>query len=164
MPSSIELIVARATNGVIGANGAMPWHIPEDLRHFRRTTMGCPVVMGRKTWASIGRALPGRRNVVITRQAGFEAPGAEVAGSVEAALALLADAPRVFVFGGGEVYRQTIGRADVLWVTEIEAAPEGDARFPDFDKSAWTATLLEALPAAEGRPAVRFMRYDKPAA
>ena len=159
---SVEMIVARARNGVIGSNNQMLWHIPEDFKHFKATTMGCPILMGRKTWESIGRPLPGRKNVVITRQSDYVAEGAERVSSLDEGLALVAGEPRVFVIGGGEIYRQAMPRADVLWVTVVENDFEGDTTFPEVDSREWTETLLSELEPTERRPyAVRFLRYDR---
>jgi dihydrofolate reductase len=129
----LGLIYARATNGVIGKGGVMPWHLPEDMAHFKQVTMGAPVIMGRKTWDSIPqrfRPLPGRRNIVVTRQADWSAPGAERAGSLPEALALAADDPHVWVIGGAEIYAQALALAHVLEVTEIERDFDGDAYAP----------------------------------
>lgn len=159
---SVEMIVARARNGVIGGNNQMLWHIPEDFKHFKSTTMGCPILMGRKTWESIGRPLPGRKNVVITRQKGYEALGAECVSSLEEGLALVADEPRVFLLGGGEIYRQGMPLADVLWVTLVDDDFEGDTTFPEIDVQEWSETLLSELKANDKRPYdVRFLRYDR---
>jgi dihydrofolate reductase len=160
MPT-LELIVARAKNGTIGLNGTMPWHIPEDLKHFRATTMGCPVVMGRKTWESIGRPLPGRTNVVITRNADFTAEGATVVASIEAALELLKQHDRVFIIGGAQLYAQTQDLVSVAWITEIDAEPEGDAFFALQNPEAWDGTLISRLEATDKRPAVAFYRYER---
>ena len=111
----LDMIVAIAQNRVIGSDNKMLWHIPEDFAHFKKTTMGHPIIMGRKTWESLGRPLPGRKNVVITRQKDYEAEGAEIVSSLEEALKLLRDEPRVFVIGGGEVYRQAMPLADHMW-------------------------------------------------
>jgi dihydrofolate reductase len=135
--TTLVLVAAVARNGVIGRDGTMPWHLPEDLARFRRTTQGAPVLMGRRTWESLParfRPLPGRRNVVVTRQSGWAAPGAEIAASPEAALALVADAPRAFVIGGGELYAALLPRADELVLTEIDADFDGDTRLPDFGR------------------------------
>jgi dihydrofolate reductase len=135
----VNLIYARARNGVIGAQGVMPWHLPEDLAHFKRQTLGAPVVMGRKTWDSIPprfRPLPGRRNVVITRQTDWTASGAEVAHSLDAALALLAQEAEVWVMGGAQIYAQAQGIAQRAVVTEIDADFEGDAYAPTLT-GAW---------------------------
>jgi dihydrofolate reductase len=130
------LVAAMARGRVIGRAGALPWHLPEDLRHFRELTQGQPLLMGRKTWDSLPprfRPLPGRRNLVLTRQPAWHADGAERVGSVEEALAAVAGAPRLFVIGGAEVYAAALPRADALELTEIDADFEGDTRFPDFD-------------------------------
>jgi dihydrofolate reductase len=161
MAQKISLIVARGSNGAIGLNGKMPWHIPEDLKHFKTVTMGCPVIMGRKTWDSIGRPLPGRRNIVLTRSSQAEFKGAERAGSLTEALALVSDARNVFIIGGAELYRQALPLVTSAWVTEIDAAPEADAFFPDLPEGDWIRTVLGSLPAAGPRPAVVFCRYDR---
>ena len=111
--SELHLIVARGKNGAIGLKGKMPWHLPEDLKHFKETTMGSPVVMGRKTWESIGRPLPGRVNVVLTRDASYVAAGAKVVATLEAALALTQEAPRIFIIGGAHLYREVLERGIV---------------------------------------------------
>ena len=131
------LIAAVSSNGVIGAGGKLPWRLPEDLRFFKAQTMGCPVIMGRRTWESIGRPLPGRLNIVVTRSAGLQATGASVAASFDDALALCANAPTVFVIGGGDLYRAALPRADRIILTEIRQAFDGDVRFPEFDRGQW---------------------------
>lgn len=134
----IGLIWAQARDGVIGRAGRMPWHLPEDLAHFRAVTAGATVVMGRTTWDSIParfRPLPGRRNVVVTRNRSWSAPGAEVAHSIDAALAA---SPTVWVVGGAEVYAATLDRADVLEVTELDLAVDGDAFAPPVPEG-WAA-------------------------
>lgn len=139
----LALIAAVARNGVIGRGDALPWQLPEDQRHFRRVTMGAPVIMGRKTWDSLPtrfRPLPGRRNIVVTRNAHWRAAGAEAAHSLQAALALVAGAPKAFVIGGGELYAQALAHADELVLTEIDRDFEGDACFP-----AWDATRFECI-------------------
>ncbi|HWH75508.1 MAG TPA: dihydrofolate reductase [Methylibium sp.] len=143
----LALIAAVARNGAIGLAGTMPWQLKADLAHFRRTTMGCPVVMGRKTWDSLPEAfrpLPGRRNVVVTRNAAWRADGAEAAPSLDAALAALADAERVFLIGGGELYAQALPRADELVLTEIDADFEADTRFPAWDRTAFDEVTRES--------------------
>lgn len=132
----VAVIVARARNGVIGRNNTLPWRLRADLQQFKQRTMGAPIIMGRKTWESLGRPLPGRRNIVITRQSGYTANGAEVAGSLKAAIASCADAGRVFIIGGAQIYADALDLADVLWISEIDAEVEGDASFPEFD-TAW---------------------------
>jgi dihydrofolate reductase len=116
----VSLIAAVAANGVIGRDGDLPWRIPEDLRHFKAVTLGKPVIMGRKTWQSLGRPLPGRRNIVVTRDAGFAAEGAETVASLDAALALVADVAEAMVIGGGEIYAQALPRADRLYLHPAE--------------------------------------------
>lgn len=139
MAREIVLIAAVARNGVIGRNNTLPWRLKGDMQFFRRTTTGHPVVMGRRTWESLGRALPGRRNVVVTRNPLFRAEGAEVVGNLEAAFAIVGEGP-IFVIGGADLYRQALPYADRLLITEVEAEVEGDARFPDFDRSAFVET------------------------
>ena len=142
--SRLSLIAAVGRNGVIGAGNAMPWHLPEDFAYFKRTTMGHPMVMGRRTFDSIGRPLPGRRSIVVTRQDHWSHPGVETAGSLEDALALCGQAEEVFVVGGGEIYRQAMGRADRLLVTEVDLEPVGDVTFPEIDPAVWRETSREA--------------------
>ena len=139
----INLIFARARNGVIGKDNQLPWHLPEDLAHFKRTTLGQPVIMGRKTWDSLPasvRPLPGRRNVVITRDPNTPCPGAERYTSLEAALQALAQEPRVFVIGGAQIYALALPWADELLLTEIDAVLPADAHFP-----AWRAEEFELV-------------------
>jgi dihydrofolate reductase len=141
----LHLIYARAANGVIGKDGTMPWHLPEDLAHFKRTTLGCPVIMGRKTWDSLPprfRPLPGRLNVVITRQHDWQAPGATVAHSLSEAQAKCGSAPDAWVIGGAEIYQQTLSLASSAVVTEIEAVFDGDAFAPQFGPE-WKETARE---------------------
>lgn len=149
-PPRINLIFARAANGVIGANGTMPWHLPEDLAHFKQQTSGAPVIMGRKTWDSLPvrfRPLPGRQNIVVTRQADWHADGALRAASLEQALSLCALAPEVWVIGGAQMYAEALPRAQRAIVTEIAQDFAGDTYAPTFDaiwhevaRSAHTAT------------------------
>lgn len=158
----LDLIVARANNGAIGLKGKMPWHLPEDLKHFKETTMGSPVIMGRRTYESIGRALPGRTNIVLTRDASFKAAGILVASSIEEALKLVADAPLAFIIGGANLYAQALEKHLIssAWVTEIDAAPEADAFFPMLDKEHWNRIVLKELEATASRPKLTFCRYD----
>ena len=133
----LVLIAAVARGGVIGRGNALPWHLPADLRHFRETTRGAPVIMGRRTWESLPerfRPLPGRRNIVVTRQAGLRAEGAEVAADLPGALALVAGAERAFVIGGAELYAAALPLADELELTEIDADFDGDAHFPHWQR------------------------------
>jgi dihydrofolate reductase len=133
----ISLIVAAAENNVIGRDGRLPWHLPADLRRFKSLTMGKPIVMGRRTFESIGKPLPGRRNIVVTRRAGYEAPGCEVVGSIDAALAAAVDADEIMVIGGGDVYRQLLPRADRIFFTRVHFECDGDAIFPELDADEW---------------------------
>lgn len=146
----IYLVAAVASNGIIGRDGHLPWHLPEDLKHFKRLTMGQAVIMGRRTWESLGRALPGRENIVVTRQAGYEAPGAAVASSLEAALALCSGDSVAFVIGGEQLFAESLPIAAGLVLTEIQRDHEGDTRFPDYDRSRWRETQRERHTAPDG--------------
>jgi dihydrofolate reductase len=150
-----------AANRVIGTGGALPWRLPGDLKHFKALTLGHPIVMGRKTWESLGRALPGRENIVVTRTLGYEAPGAHVASSLEAALAMCVGEPTVFVIGGGELYAAALPLADAMVLTEIHRDYDGDAHFPPYDRTAWRET--ERKPQA-GTDGLRFdfVQYVRP--
>jgi dihydrofolate reductase len=156
----VSLVAAVAANGVIGARNALPWHLPADLKHFKATTMGRPVIMGRRTFEAIGRPLPGRTNVVITRRADFAAPGCIVVGSLEAAYAAAGPVEEICVIGGGELYREAIAHADRLDLTEIHAEFEGDAHFPPVDRALWRETAREVH---EGEAPFRFdfVRYER---
>lgn len=140
--SHICLIAARARNGVIGAHNTLPWRLPEDLKYFRTRTLGHPIVMGRKTWDSLGRALPGRRNLVVSRQVGWATAGAETFASLEAAIAACGEED-VFVIGGAQLYAAALPIATRLYLTEIDADFEGDAFFPDFDRAQWREVARE---------------------
>jgi dihydrofolate reductase len=150
----IIVIAAVARNGVIGDGGRLPWRLPADMHHFRETTQGCPVIMGRKTWDSLPerfRPLPGRRNVVVTRNAAWHADGADAAASLDAALARVAGAAKVFVIGGGELYALALPRADELVLTEIDTAFDGaDTFFPRFDRTAFIETERDPRTAPDG--------------
>ena len=166
----LNLIYARAANGVIGINGALPWHLPEDMAHFKRTTLGCPVIMGRKTWDSLPpkfRPLPGRTNVVITRQANWHETGAEPANNMPEALLIcerLANntTPKfenIWVIGGAQVYAEALPLAQQLVVTEIEAAFEGDAYAPSLGPE-WRESARETHTSATGL-AYSFVTYQR---
>ena len=135
----VSFVVAVAENGIIGQNGELPWgSLPDDLQHFKRLTLGHPVIMGRRTYDSLGRALPKRPNIVVTRQTGWAAPGCETAASVPSALARAHELDEhVCVIGGGEIYRQALPDADVIYLTEVHHAFEGDASFPALNPSEW---------------------------
>ena len=161
---TLALIAAMDRNRAIGRDGELLWHEREDQRHFRAVTMGCPVIMGRKTWDSLPpkfRPLPGRRNLVLTRDAAWCADGADAVPSLAAALALTAEAAKVFVIGGGELYALALPRADELFLTEIDAAFSGaDAHFPPLDKSAFTQVAREARATADGT-GYAFVHYRR---
>lgn len=150
----ISMIAAMAHDRVIGKDNQMPWHQPADLAHFKRVTLGKPVLMGRKTFESIGRPLPGRRNLVISRNPDYQAEGIEVVGSVEAALALLAGSSveELMVIGGGHLYAEMLPSADCLYLTRIDLAVEGDTRFPAFDDGQWQRVDCESHSADEKNP------------
>ncbi len=144
MTGRVVLVAAVADNGVIGADNRLLWRIPEDFAHFKRVTTGHVVVMGRKTFESIGRPLPGRTNIVITRQTDWASDGVLVAHSLEEALALAAEHPGdAMVIGGGDVYAQALPLADLQILTEVHQSPEGDTSYPEFDRSAWVETRRE---------------------
>ena len=149
----LVLVAAVAANGIIGANGRLPWHIPEELKHFKKLTLGHPVIMGRRTWESLGKPLPGRENIVISRKPGFEAPGASVAASVEGAIALCTGEPVAFVIGGTELFKDSLPVAAGMVLTEIDRDYEGDTHFPDWDRNAWRMSQKEAHTSTDG---VRF--------
>jgi dihydrofolate reductase len=139
----ITLIVARSRNGVIGRDNTLPWHLPEDLKHFKATTLGHTMIMGRKTFDSIGRPLPGRRTIVLSRDRGWTHPGCERADSLDAALRLASGATEIFVVGGEQVYRTALSRSQRAIVTEIDVEVTGDASFPDLPSSEWVERSRE---------------------
>ena len=144
--AEIELVYAVADDGTIGDGGGMPWRLPSDLRAFKAHTMGAPVVMGRKTYESIGRPLPGRRNIVVTRQADYCAPGCEVYGDLGTALDVATvAAARVCVIGGAQIYAQAMERADRLVITHVRASPGGDTTMPPVDPTTWTPVGRETI-------------------
>lgn len=158
----LSVIVAVADNGVIGRDNALPWHLPEDLRYFKRVTLGKPIVMGRRTFESIGRTLPGRTNIVISRDPGFAAVGIEVAASLDAALQLASGAAEVVVIGGAEIYRLAIPRADRLYVTEVHTEPAGDALLPPVAWEDWVESRREDHRAAGANPCdYSFVVYER---
>jgi dihydrofolate reductase len=133
----LSLVVAIAANGVIGRAGTLPWHLPDDLKRFKAVTLGKPVLMGRRTYESIGKALPGRRNVVLTRASGWTAPNVEVVSSFDAAAELTQEHPEVCVIGGVEVFQMALPLADRIYLTRVQAAVDGDVHFPSYDFSVW---------------------------
>src|SRR5690242_15325933 len=146
----LYLVAAVAANGVIGKDGRLPWQLPEDLRHYKRLTLGHPVIMGRRTWESLGKPLSGRDNIVVTGRAGCEAPRAAVAGSLEGALPLCAGAPVAFVLGGSRLFAESLPLASGLVLTEIQRDFPGDTWFPEYDRSKWRETQREAHTAVDG--------------
>jgi len=160
----ISLVVAVAANGVIGQGDRLPWHLPADLRHFRALTLGKPIVMGRRTHFSLGRPLPERRNIVLTRDKGFHALGCEVVHSVGEALAAVADAREVMVIGGADVYRQFLPLASRIHVTEVHAEFSGDTRFPDLRREDWVEVAREEHSADDRNPfRFDFVTLERPA-
>lgn len=157
----LTLIVARARNGVIGRDNTLPWRLPEDLAHFKRTTMGAPVIMGRKTWESIGRPLPGRRNIVVSRNPELRLDGAEIASSLEDALRLCVGVEQAFLIGGAQLYAEALPSADRLIVTEIDAEFEGDAHFPEIDPQRWIATERERHHSEANGFDYAFVTYER---
>jgi len=147
----VYLVAAVAANGVIGRQGRLPWHIPEELKHFKQLTLGHPVIMGRRTWESLPKKpLPGRENIVVTRTAGYDAPGAAVASSLDAALALCAGESVAFVIGGVQLFAESLRAAAGLVLTEIHRDYEGDVLFPEYDRSRWRESQRERHTAADG--------------
>ncbi|TXG82149.1 MAG: dihydrofolate reductase [Sphingomonadales bacterium] len=166
MAGRITLVVARAANGVIGRDGGLPWHLREDLQHFKRLTVGKPVVMGRKTFESIGKPLPGRHNIVVTRQADWRADGVTIAPNLaEAIVAAGLDprtrAPEIMVIGGGEIYAQALPLAGCIQLTEVHADVAGDTRFPALDPAQWRETARADHAAANGQPAFSFVTLER---
>ncbi len=157
-----SLVVAMARNRVIGRDNALPWRLPADLAHFKKVTMGRPVVMGRRTYESIGKPLPGRLNLVVTRKHDYRAPGCTVVPSLDAAWQAAGEADEVCVIGGTSLFREALPVASVIHLTEVEADVEGDTYFPDFDRGEWTETEI-ARHAADERHAypLRILRLDR---
>ncbi|SEJ80363.1 dihydrofolate reductase [Achromobacter sp. NFACC18-2] len=154
MPASLTLIVAYSLNRAIGRDNALPWKLPGDLAHFKRSTLGHPIIMGRKTWDSLGRPLPGRSNIVISRNPDFSAAGAILAPTLEAAVAACGDVQEAFVIGGAQIYAQALPLARRVLATEVHAEVEGDAFFPLLPSFQWKETAREPQPAENG------YRYD----
>ena len=140
---TVSLVVAAAKNNVIGRDGELPWHLPDDLRHFKRLTTGKPIIMGRRTFESIGRPLPDRHNIVMTRDPDYAAAGCDVVTSVSDALKLAGDDTEVMVIGGGQVYRDFLPRADRIYLTRVQAEIDGDTYFPEIDASDWQLVSSE---------------------
>jgi dihydrofolate reductase len=157
----ISLIVAVAENGVIGRDGDLPWRIPADLKFFKDTTTGHPIVMGRKTHQSIGRALPGRTNIVVTRDPEFSGDDIAVVGDLDSALAAAGEADEVMVIGGAQIYAMALPRAKRIYLTEVHIAADGDTRFPELDRGIWSETSRVDHPAEGDIPAVSFVTLER---
>jgi dihydrofolate reductase len=147
---SLNVIAAMARNRVIGVRNTLPWHLPEDLKHFKALTMGHHIIMGRKTYESIGRPLPGRTTVIVSRDEGYTQAGCLTATSIDAAIAACEGDTEIFFVGGAEMYRQVLERADRLYLTEIQADYEGDAWFPEVDPGVWQEASRQAQVTAAG--------------
>ncbi len=159
------LVVAIARNGVIGRNNQLPWRLPDDLAYFKRVTMGRPVIMGRRTHESIGKPLPGRRNIVVTRNPGYSAPGCTVVPSLEAAYRAAGDVEEVYVIGGTSLFEAALPDAQRIHLTEVEADVEGDTYFPEFDRSLWRETEISRHGADERHAyPFRIVQLDRLAA
>lgn len=159
---TVTIVVALGTDGVIGVDGDMPWHLPADLAHFKAVTLGHPMIMGRKTYESIGRPLPGRTTIVVTRQTDWAAAGVLVAADLGEALALASALDdELFIVGGAQIYTEALSRGfvDSMIVTHIDAAPEGDTYFPQVEWSAWKETARQDFP--DTRPPFDIVTYDK---
>jgi len=160
-PARVSLIVAMARNRVIGRDGRLPWRLPADQQRFKALTMGHHIIMGRKTWESIGRALPGRTSVVVTRNKAYAAAGAAVVGSLAEALTLARGDPEAFVIGGGELYGEALPLAKRIYLTELEDDYPGDAFFPPLAQAEWRAVQREEHPAQSAEPGWNFVVYER---
>ena len=148
----VSIIVAASANNVIGVDGGLPWHISEDLKRFRQITMGKPMIMGRLTYESIGRALPGRRSIVLTQQSNFVAQDCELAGSPHEALQAAGDVDEVMVIGGGKIYAQMLPLVNRIYLTRVHTEIDGDTHFPPLNASEWQSVSSEEFPHSESRP------------
>lgn len=158
----VSMIAALARNGVIGRDNGLPWRLPSDLKRFKSITMGKPIIMGRRTHESIGRPLPGRHNIVVTRKKGYRSSGCTIVHSLDEALESAAGSEEVMVIGGAELYEQFLPRAGRLYLTLIDQEFEGDTYFPDFDRSQWVEVLSEAVAPAEQDPiSYRFVIWER---
>ncbi len=162
MRSPLALIAALARNRVIGRDNRLPWRLPADLRFFKQTTMGKPLLMGRRTWESIGRPLPGRRMIVLSRDPGYHAPGCAVARSLDEALAMAGAVPEIMVIGGALLYQQTLPQTERLYLTRVEADVPGDAWFPEWNEREWRPVWEETHPAdVDHAWPYRFQRLER---
>ena len=162
MTAQLVLIAALARNRVIGRDNRLPWHLPADLRFFKRTTMGKPLLMGRRTWESIGRPLPGRRMIVLSRDPAYQAPGGAVARSLDEAREIAGTVPEIVVIGGASLYAQTLPLAECMYLTFVDADVPGDAWFPDWNSLEWKQVWEEAHPAdADHAWPYQFQRWER---
>lgn len=158
----LSMIVATADNRIIGKDNDMPWHLPADLRYFKKTTLGKPIIMGRKTYESIGRPLPGRHNIVISRDVNYKVEGVDTVTSVGDALALVSDIEEVMVIGGGAIYEHCLPKANRLYITHIEADIEGDTQFPFYDTTFWKKiSSTKRVADADNKYNLDFCVYEK---
>ncbi|MCH8301164.1 MAG: dihydrofolate reductase [Proteobacteria bacterium] len=158
----VSMIVAVSANNVIGVDGGLPWRLSEDLRRFKEITLGKPMIMGRLTFESIGKALPGRRSIVITRQANYEAEGCDVVTTMDAALELASDADEVMIIGGGKVYEQLLPMTDRIYLTRVHADFDGDTFFPEIREDEWQIVSSEPLPSNDERPfSISFQTLER---
>lgn len=158
----VSMIVAASANNVIGAGGGLPWRLSEDLRHFKKITMGKPMIMGRTTFESIGKALPGRHSIVLTRRDGYRPESVDVAASTEAALELAGDAEEVMVVGGGEVYEQFLPMTERIYLTRVHTQVEGDTFFPPLSDDEWRIVSSQPLPPTDERPfSISFQTLER---
>ena len=166
-PLTLSMIAALGVNRVIGFNNRMPWHLPADFKYFKTTTLGKPIIMGRKTWDSLGRPLPGRLNLVVSRQTDLQLEGAEVFASLDAAIeraeawAIEQGVNEVMLIGGAQLYAQGLADADCLYLTRVDLSPEGDASFPEFDLTQWKLVSEEPHAAADDKPAFSFEVWER---
>ena len=158
---TISIIAAVAANRVIGKEGDLPWHIPEDLKYFKRITMGKPVIMGRKTWETLDEPLPGRKNVVVTRQDDYKAAGAEVVHNLDDAMKAAGGAQEVMILNGAGIYEAALPRADRMYLTHIHEAFEGDTYFPEFNRNNWEVVERTESETADGELTYSFVVYER---
>ncbi|MDH3934569.1 MAG: type 3 dihydrofolate reductase [Gammaproteobacteria bacterium] len=158
----ISIVVAMDANGVIGRGNELPWHLPADLQHFKKTTMGKPILMGRKTHESIGRPLPGRTNIVITRDSGYQAKGCVVVNSIDAAMQAAGEQDEIMVIGGAEFYRQVLAHTSTIYLTRIHASVDGDTVFPELNATDWREVERSDQSADEKNPYdYSFIRLER---
>jgi dihydrofolate reductase len=160
MSTQLTLVVAMDAERGIGINNQLPWHLPEDLAHFKRVTLGHPIIMGRKTFDSIGRALPKRRNIVVTRNAGWSHEGVEVAHSLQEAIAMVGEEP-ASIIGGAQIFTESMDLADRMIVTHIDRVYACDTFFPEIDGAVWTESARDAQRSADGELAFSFVTYER---